>query len=132
MCPVPIEEVSLRRARASLVLEQFLDGGAHRHPFRCADSLDYWKGTSENAVDTIPPAHFLAPACVIDCSAESAADADFVLTRALVEAWEARHGRIPARSWVLLRTDWHKRPTGHLTTAGAGPGECGPSSDRFT
>ena len=26
-----------------------------------------------------------------------------------VEAWEKSHGRIPERSWVLLRTDWSKR-----------------------
>jgi kynurenine formamidase len=26
-----------------------------------------------------------------------------------VDAWEKRHGRIPSRCWVLLRTDWHKR-----------------------
>src|SRR6186713_770225 len=28
-------------------------------------------------------------------------------TRALT--WKAQHGRIPARSWVLMRTDWSKR-----------------------
>ena len=26
-----------------------------------------------------------------------------------VTAWEAQHGRIPPRSWVLLRTDWSKK-----------------------
>jgi kynurenine formamidase len=26
-----------------------------------------------------------------------------------VRAWEDKHGRIPAGSWVLLRTDWSKR-----------------------
>jgi kynurenine formamidase len=62
-----------------------------------------------NSVDSIPPAHFIAPACVIDISREAAADADFVLSVPDIERWEARHGRIPARSWVLLRTDWSKR-----------------------
>jgi kynurenine formamidase len=62
-----------------------------------------------NAVDTIPVQHFVAPACVIDCSAEAARDADFLLTVPFVEAWEARHGRIPPRAWVLMRTDWSKR-----------------------
>jgi kynurenine formamidase len=28
----------------------------------------------------------------------------------LVEQWEAKHGRIPSRAWVLIRTDWSKRP----------------------
>ena len=31
------------------------------------------------------------------------------LTVADVEAWEKQHGRIPARNWVLLRTDWSKK-----------------------
>ena len=62
-----------------------------------------------NAVDSIPLKHFIAPACVVDCSAEAAADADFILTVPFVEAWEARHGRIAAGSWLLMRTDWSKR-----------------------
>ena len=36
--------------------------------------------------------------------------ADFLLTQSLVEEWESRHGRIPSRAWVLIRTDWSKRP----------------------
>jgi kynurenine formamidase len=62
-----------------------------------------------NTTDTIPAAKFIAPACVIDMSREVAADPDFLLTRAHVDAWEAKHGRIDAGSWVLLRTDWSKR-----------------------
>ena len=64
---------------------------------------------AHNTVDTIPMQSMIAPACVIDCSGEAAADADFLLRIAAVEAWECRHGRIPAGSWVLLRTDWSKR-----------------------
>ena len=63
----------------------------------------------QNSVDTIPVEHFVAPACVIDCSAQSAADPDHLLTVAAVEQWEREHGRIPAGSWVLMRTDWSKR-----------------------
>ena len=38
-----------------------------------------------------------------------AADPDFNLSVAHIEAWEARHGRIPAGAWVLFRTDWSTR-----------------------
>ncbi len=62
-----------------------------------------------NAVDTIPVDHFVAPAVVIDCSAQAAADADHLLTVDAVLAWEQTHGRIVAGSWVLMRTDWSKR-----------------------
>ncbi|MCZ8131756.1 MAG: cyclase family protein [Steroidobacteraceae bacterium] len=71
-----------------------------------------------NATDTIPPADFVAPAVVVDVSAQCAADPDYVLEPADLEAWEARHGRIPARSWVLQRTDWSKR-TGARTPIAA-------------
>jgi kynurenine formamidase len=62
-----------------------------------------------NATDTVPPVAFLAPACVVDCVAGSARDADFLLTADHLRAWEVRHGRIPPRAWVLMRTDWSKR-----------------------
>ncbi len=65
-----------------------------------------------NSVDTIPAQHFMAPACVIDCSAQAAADPDYLMTVADIEAFEARHGRIPAGAWVLMRTDWSKRVAG--------------------
>jgi kynurenine formamidase len=62
-----------------------------------------------NATDTIPPDGFIGPACVIDCTAEAAHDADFLLTADHVRAWENQHGAIPPRAWVLMRTDWSKR-----------------------
>lgn len=62
-----------------------------------------------NTTDTLPPQSLIAPACVIDCAAEAARDADFLLTADHLQAWESRHGTIPAGAWVLMRTDWSKR-----------------------
>jgi len=62
-----------------------------------------------NSTDTIPVEHFVGPACVIDCSREAAEDADFLLGVDFVKRWEGRHGTIPKRAWVLMRTDWSKR-----------------------
>ncbi|MFN3473737.1 MAG: cyclase family protein [Blastomonas sp.] len=76
------------------------------------DAPVHWvtgKDLANNAVDTVPPADFIAPAVVIDISQQSAADPDYLLTVADIEAWEAEHGRIPPRSWIMLRTDWSKR-----------------------
>ncbi|WP_297915179.1 cyclase family protein [Thiomonas sp.] len=61
-----------------------------------------------NSVDTIDVRHFVAPACVIDCSAQARDNPDYLLTVADIEAFEAAHGRIPAGAWVLMRTDWSK------------------------
>ncbi|WP_105384459.1 cyclase family protein [Neorhizobium alkalisoli] len=62
-----------------------------------------------NSVDTLPPADMIAPACVINCVAQAARDPDFLLTISDVTKWEEQHGRVPARSWVLLRTDWSNK-----------------------
>lgn len=63
----------------------------------------------QGTVDTIPAQHFLAPAVVVDASAEVAQNPDWLLTVEYLQAWEARHGRIPQGAWVLFRTDWSKR-----------------------
>jgi kynurenine formamidase len=76
------------------------------------DAPVHWvtgKDLADNTVDAIPPKDFIAPAVVIDISDKAATDPDYLLTVADIEAWEAEHGRIPPRSWVLLRTDWSKR-----------------------
>ena len=62
-----------------------------------------------NTTDTLAVQNLVAPACVIDCSAEAANNGDYLLTVPAIEAWEARHGRIPAGHWVLFRSDWSKR-----------------------
>ena len=74
-------------------------------PIHWVTGKDYGK----NATDTIPVEKFIAPACVIDVSKEAANNPDFLLTAQHVEAWEQKHGRIEAGSWVLMRTDWSKR-----------------------
>jgi kynurenine formamidase len=62
------------------------------------DAPIHWitgKDLANNAVDTVPPADFIATAVVIDISAKSAENPDYLLTVADIEAWEAEHGRIP-------------------------------------
>ncbi|MDA0328124.1 MAG: cyclase family protein [Gemmatimonadetes bacterium] len=76
------------------------------------DAPVHWvtgKDHPNNTTETIPASKLVAPACVLDCSTESAANPDFLLTPDWIERWEAQHGRIPAGSWVLMRTDWSKR-----------------------
>jgi kynurenine formamidase len=76
------------------------------------DAPVHWitgKDLPDNCCDTIPAGRFVGPACVIDVTKEVARNNDFLLMPEHVSAWEATHGRIPAGSWVLLRTDWSKR-----------------------
>lgn len=86
------------------------------------DAPVHWisgKDLPDNSTDTIAPKDFVGSAVVIDCSVQCAADPDFVLTVDVIEAWEAQHGRIPPRSWVLFRTDWSKRTGEAYTNRGA-------------
>lgn len=108
--PFRMEEISRYDARGPAWYWNNFSMGEHTGTH--FDAPIHWvsgKDLPDNAVDTIPPSNFIAPACVVDCSAESAAGADFVLTISFVEAWERRHGRVAAGSWLLLRTDWSKR-----------------------
>jgi kynurenine formamidase len=76
------------------------------------DAPIHWitgKDLPNNSVDTVAPADFIAPAVVIDISQKAAADPDYLLTVEDIKEWEATHGRIPPRNWVMLRTDWSKR-----------------------
>ena len=61
------------------------------------------------AVDAIPLSDLVGPGVVIDISGAAAQDADYRLTVGDVERFEERHGRIPERAIVLLRTGWSER-----------------------
>ncbi|RID90835.1 cyclase family protein [Gemmobacter lutimaris] len=107
--PVRIERISRYDANGPAWYWNNLSFGEHTGTH--FDAPVHWftgRDLPLNTVDTLPVADMIAPACVIDCSVESA-DPDFLLTIAHVEAWEAKHGRIPARAWVLMRSDWSKR-----------------------
>lgn len=76
------------------------------------DAPVHWvtgKDLPNNTTDTLVVQNLVAPAVVIDCSADAANNGDYILTTPVLEAWEAAHGRIPAGAWVLFRTDWSKR-----------------------
>lgn len=76
------------------------------------DAPHHWlsgRDHPDGFTDTLSVQRLIAPANVIDCSAEAAADPDFLLTAAHVKAWEAQHGEIGPGEWVLMRTDWDQR-----------------------
>lgn len=60
-------------------------------------------------VDQIDPKEMIMPLVVIDVHEQAAANPDYVLSMDDISAWENRHGRIPEKSFVAMRTDWSKR-----------------------
>jgi kynurenine formamidase len=61
------------------------------------------------SVDQISPRDMLLPLVVIDVHEKVARNPDYALSMRDIADWESRHGRIPAHSFVAMRTDWSKR-----------------------
>jgi len=110
--PFRIEEVSRYDERGPAWYWNNFSCGEHTGTH--FDAPIHWvsgKDLPNNATDSIPPERFIGPACVLDCSREATEDADFLLTVKWIKGWEKKHGHIPPRAWVLMRTDWSKRST---------------------
>ncbi|MFZ1814698.1 MAG: cyclase family protein [Rhizobiaceae bacterium] len=95
------------------------------------DAPVHWvsgRDVANGAVDEIDPAMFIGPVVVLDCSKGASSDDDFELTPKIIADWEVQHGKIPAGSWVLMRTDWSRR-TGaqYLNMRDDGPHSPGPT-----
>ena len=74
------------------------------------DAPIHWiTGRDSIDVSLVPPRHLIAPAVVIDRSAESAEDPDYLLTIEDIRAFEVEHGPLPEGGWLLLRTGWDAR-----------------------
>lgn len=83
-------------------------------------------------VSQVPAAQLVAPAVVMDLSAECAEDPDFLLEVAHVKAWEAEHGALPEGGWLLYRTGWDARSheqAAFLNADGTGPHTPGISAE---
>lgn len=74
------------------------------------DAPVHWlSGKDGLDVSQVPPRQLIGPAVVLDKSAECAANPDFLLQVADVEAWQQQHGPLPAGGWLLFRTGWGSR-----------------------
>ncbi len=60
-------------------------------------------------ISDLPPTYALRPLVVIDIHEKVAKDPGYHCSTADIEAWEAKHGMIPAGAVVMVRSDWHKR-----------------------
>ena len=58
-----------------------------------------------NTADEVPISQLIGPGYVIDVSAHSAENADYLVMPADIEAFEAEHGAIPAGAIVLLNNN---------------------------
>ena len=69
------------------------------------DAPIHWvTGRDGQDVSQVPLARLIAPAAVLDFSAQAAADADFLLEVDHIKEWESQHGALPEGGWLLYRT----------------------------
>ena len=94
------------------------------------DAPIHWiSGRESKDVSQVPPRHLIGPAVVIDRSAESAENPDYLLTANDARAFEDEHGPLPEGGWLLLRTGWDARAQDAETFLGAQDGS--PRSPGF-
>jgi kynurenine formamidase len=74
------------------------------------DAPVHW-ATAKDGEDVaqVPVRKLVAPAVVLDFSAECAKNPDFLLEVDHVRAWEAEHGPLPEGGWLLYRSGWDAR-----------------------
>lgn len=77
-------------------------GGTH------IDSPIHFAEGKQSTAD-IPVQKLAGPAAVIDVSAESAKNPDYLVSPTDIEKWERAHGKLQAADIVLIRTGWGAR-----------------------
>jgi kynurenine formamidase len=74
------------------------------------DAPVHWvTGRDGEDIAQVPAAKLIAPAVVLDFSANAAADPDFLLEIDHVREWERANVPLPAGGWLLYRTGWDTR-----------------------
>lgn len=75
------------------------------------------------AIDELPATYALRPLVVISIVDQVAGNAGYHLQVSDIERWETKHGKIPAGSVVMVRSDWSKEwPNPALATREVFPG----------
>jgi kynurenine formamidase len=96
------------------------------------DAPVHWVTGRDGAdIASVPLSALVAPAVVLDVTAEVEADPDFLVERTHLQAFEDEHGPLPAGGWLLCRTGWSARTTQRdMTNAtDTGPTSPGMSAD---
>ncbi|MBB2997517.1 cyclase family protein [Paeniglutamicibacter cryotolerans] len=95
------------------------------------DAPIHWiSGREGKDVSQLDPARLVGPAVVLDFSAESAADPDFLIDVEHLVAWQRQNGGFPANAWLLFRTGWDQY--GHDKQAFLNLDENGSHTPGFT
>ncbi|MGO2053064.1 cyclase [Glutamicibacter sp. BW80] len=100
-----LEEVSAYNAPGPFWKHHNIQTGEHIGTH--IDAPIHWiSGKDGKDVSQLDPQRLIGPAVVLDFSAESAANPDFLIDVEHLQAWQEEHGDFPQNSWLLFRTGW--------------------------
>jgi kynurenine formamidase len=103
-----LHEISNYDERGPAWYWNWFEGGEHVGTH--FDAPIHWvTGREQDDVSQVPVGRLVAPAVVIDKSAEAARDPDYLLTVDDIKAFEVEHGPLPHGGWLLYRTGWDAR-----------------------
>jgi kynurenine formamidase len=106
--PFRLEEISRYDDRGPAWYWNKIHTGEHTGTH--LDAPVHWlTGRDGHDVSQAPLQSLIAPAAVIDMTAEVAADPDFLLEVDHIRGWEKEHGSLPEAGWLLYRTGWEAR-----------------------
>ena len=106
--PFGLEEISHYDERGPAWYWNNISTGEHTGTH--FDAPVHWvTGRDGEDVSQVPLPRLIAPAAVLDFSAQAAADADFLLEVDHIKEWESQHGALPEGGWLLYRTGWDAR-----------------------
>lgn len=121
--PFRLEEISRYDDRGPAWYWNNIHTGEHTGTH--LDAPVHWvSGRDGHDVSQAPLQTLVAPAAVIDRTAQVADDPDFLLEVSHLEDWERQHGPLPEGGWLLYRTGWAARgeDTAAFTNEGHTPG----------
>jgi len=96
------------------------------------DVPNHWVTGKDNAdIASVPVTRLIAPAAVLDFSAQVAANPDYLIEIDDIRAWESDHGPLPDGGWLLVRTGWDARTSQQeaINADDSGPHSPGLSAD---
>ncbi|MGP9487759.1 cyclase family protein [Glutamicibacter sp. AOP5-A2-7] len=100
-----LEEVSAYNAPGPFWKHHNIQTGEHIGTH--IDAPIHWiSGKDGKDVSQLDPQRLIGPAVVLDFSAESAANPDFLIDVEHLQAWQEEHRDFPQNSWLLFRTGW--------------------------
>ncbi|MGO1509393.1 MAG: cyclase family protein [Actinomycetaceae bacterium] len=96
------------------------------------DAPNHWvSGRDGDDISAVPTRAFVAPAVVLDITAEVEQDPGFIVERERVEAFAEELGSLPEGGWLLVRSGWSTRVTQEemINRTESGPTSPGLSSE---